>query len=43
MRFSTEVGRDLGPFFETWGVPTSAEARAEVADLPEWIPEGLGG
>ncbi len=43
VRFSQEVGRDLGPFFETWGVPTSDEARAKVTDLPEWIPEGLGG
>ncbi|MXX85164.1 MAG: hypothetical protein F4Y71_01755 [Acidobacteria bacterium] len=38
VRFSREVGRNLGPFFETWGVPTSQEARDSIADLPEWMP-----
>ncbi|MBN1916493.1 MAG: M60 family metallopeptidase [Verrucomicrobia bacterium] len=39
VRFSREVGKDLGPFFEAWGVPVSAEARALIADLPDWMPE----
>ena len=38
VRFSRQVGRNLGPFFETWGVPTSQEARDSIADLPEWMP-----
>jgi len=38
VRFSRHVGRNLGPFFESWGVPTSASARAQVADLPRWEP-----
>lgn len=38
VRFSRTVGRDLGPFFEAWGLPTSAAARAAVADLPGWLP-----
>ena len=38
VRFSREVGRNLGPFFEAWGVPTSQEARDSIADLPEWMP-----
>ncbi len=38
LRFSRTVGRDLGPFFEAWGLPTSAEARASLRDLPEWMP-----
>jgi hypothetical protein len=41
VRFSRAVGRDLGPFFEAWGVPTSAKARASLADLPDWSPPGF--
>ena len=41
VRFSRAVGRNLGPFFQAWGVPTSAEARAAVAALPGWMPEGF--
>jgi hypothetical protein len=43
VRFSGEVGRDLGPFFEAWGVPTSEKARASIAELPEWMPVGFEG
>ena len=38
VRFSRQVGRNLGPFFEAWGVPTSRAARASIADLPVWLP-----
>jgi hypothetical protein len=38
VRFSRAAGRDLGPFFAGWGVPVSAKARAQVADLPPWLP-----
>lgn len=38
VRFSRAVGRNLGPFFQAWGVPTSATARATVANLPGWMP-----
>ena len=38
VRFSQQVGRNLGPFFEAWGVPTSRAARASIADLPVWLP-----
>ena len=41
VRFSRTVGRNLGPFFEAWGVPTSQAARDEVADLPAWLPTDL--
>lgn len=41
MRFARAVNHDLGPFFERWGVPTSAEARAAIAHLPGWMPEGF--
>lgn len=40
-RFSRAAGRNLGPFFEAWGVPTSEAARAAIADLPPWMPPGF--
>ncbi|MBL8963555.1 MAG: M60 family metallopeptidase [Phycisphaeraceae bacterium] len=40
VRFSRACGRNLGPFFESWGVPTSQAARDQVLDLPGWMPEG---
>ncbi len=39
VRFSRTIGRNLGPFFEAWGVPTSQAARDSIADLPAWMPE----
>ncbi|MCG3133053.1 MAG: hypothetical protein HMLKMBBP_00144 [Planctomycetes bacterium] len=36
VRMSRACRRDLGPFFEAWGVPVSAAARAEAAKIPEW-------
>ena len=41
VRMSRTTGRNLGPFFEAWGVRTSAEARASVADLPTWMPDNF--
>ena len=41
VRFSRTAGRNLGPFFEAWGVPTSEKARASIRDLPVWMPEDL--
>ncbi|MBL8879980.1 MAG: hypothetical protein JNG88_12745 [Phycisphaerales bacterium] len=41
VRMSRTVGRDLGPFFTAWGVPTSDAARTAIADLPDWMPEGF--
>jgi hypothetical protein len=38
-RFSKAVGRNLAPFFEAWGVPTSPQARESIAHLPAWTPE----
>ena len=38
VRFSRSVGRNLGPFFEWWNVPVSADARKAVAHLPRWMP-----
>jgi hypothetical protein len=41
VRFSRAAGRNLGPFFQAWGVPTSDKARASIAALPAWMPEGF--
>jgi len=34
VRLSRNAERNLGPFFESWGVPTSEKARASIANLP---------
>jgi len=39
VRFSRACGRNLGPFFQAWGVPTSDEARDSIANLPPWMPD----
>lgn len=41
VRFSRACGKNLGPFFQAWGVPTSEAARSSIDDLPEWMPEEL--
>lgn len=41
VRFSRAVGRNLGPFFEAWRIPTSEAARQQIADLPAWMPDGF--
>ncbi|MEZ0267593.1 MAG: M60 family metallopeptidase [Phycisphaerae bacterium] len=37
-RLSRACGKNLGPFFEAWGVPTSEAARKALTDLPGWMP-----
>jgi len=41
VRFATHVQRDLGPFFETWGVPTSREARESISMFQPWMPPDI--
>lgn len=41
VRFSRAVGKNLGPFFQTWGVPISQAARDSIQDLPSWSPPGM--
>lgn len=38
VQMARATGRNLGPFFVAWGVPTSAAARASIAGLPTWMP-----
>jgi len=39
LRMSAAVGRNLGPFFDSWGIPVSESARAQIARLPLWMPD----
>ncbi len=41
VRFSRAVSRNLGPFFQAWGVPTTEKARASIAGLPGWMPQSF--
>lgn len=41
-RMSRAVGKDLGPFFERWGVPVSPEARNRTSDLAAWQASKVG-
>ncbi len=41
VRFSRAAGKNLGPFFEKWGVPTSVAARDSIKDLSSWMPTGF--
>ncbi len=38
VRFSKIAGRNLGPFFDFWGIPVSSAAKQEVASLQAWMP-----
>ncbi|MBI5396243.1 MAG: hypothetical protein HZA91_13185, partial [Verrucomicrobia bacterium] len=38
VRFSKTAGKNLGPFFQAWGVPVSKAALDEIAKLPAWMP-----
>ena len=41
VRFSRAVGKNLSPFFQAWGVPTTEKSRTSIADLPGWMPDGF--
>lgn len=41
VRYSKLVGRNLGPFFDRWGVPVSASAKASVEGLESWMPASM--
>ncbi len=38
VRFSKQVGKNLGPFFDAWNVPVSQKAKNEIKNLPVWLP-----
>lgn len=39
-RLSVRTGKNLGPFFEKWGVPTDPGVRASLSG-PVWLPAGM--
>ncbi len=41
VRYSKIANKNLGPFFEAWGIPVSSSAKAEVGKMPPWMPMGL--
>jgi hypothetical protein len=41
IRYSKIVNKNLGPFFDFWGIPISAGAREQVSKLETWLPKGL--
>lgn len=41
VRYSKIANKNLGPFFEAWGIPVSSSAKAEVSMMPPWMPKGL--
>jgi hypothetical protein len=43
VRYSRTVGRNLGPYFQKWGVPTTQAARDSIKELPIWMPKEMGG
>lgn len=40
VRYSKITNKNLGPFFDFWGIPVSSGAKAEVSKLETWMPEG---
>ncbi|MEJ5170675.1 MAG: M60 family metallopeptidase, partial [Fimbriimonadales bacterium] len=43
LALSRATGRNLGPFFRSWGVPVSEEAVRKLAGMPQWLPDELRG
>ena len=41
IRYSKITKKNLAPFFEAWGIPTSSSAKAEVSKLEAWMPKGM--
>ena len=41
VRFSQTIGKNLGPFFQAWSIPTSQQARDSIQSLPQWMPENF--
>jgi hypothetical protein len=40
VRYSKITKKNLGPFFEFWGIPVSAGAKAVVSGMESWMPGG---
>lgn len=40
VRYSKITKKNLGPFFEFWGIPVSASAKEAVSGMEAWMPGG---
>ncbi len=40
IRYSKITKKNLGPFFEYWGIPVSASAKEAVSGMEAWMPGG---
>jgi hypothetical protein len=40
-RMSHATGKNLAPFFQAWGIPTSEGARKSIEELPTWMPKDM--
>ena len=41
IRYSKITQKNLGPFFDAWGIPVSTQAKAQVSQLAPWMPKGM--
>jgi hypothetical protein len=41
IRYSKITQKNLGPFFDFWGIPVSDSAKQAVSQLEPWMPKGL--
>ena len=41
IRYSKITNKNLGPFFDAWGIPVSSGAKAQVDKLEVWMPKGM--
>ncbi len=41
VRYSKITNKNLGPFFDAWGIPVSSAAKAQVDKLETWMPKGM--
>ena len=39
IRLSRNANRNFSDFFDAWGVPTSKQAKGQLAELPIWMPK----
>lgn len=41
VRYSKITRKNLGPFFEAWGIPVSSAAKDQVSQLEAWMPKEM--
>ena len=41
VRYSKVTKKNLGPFFDAWGIPVSSAAKASIAGMETWLPKAM--